>query len=74
MQLEKPTPLPGDVSTWAHIRKGAGLSAVKLAAAIGVSVPTLYAWENGSHLPTGLNREAYAKALRELQQLADTDA
>jgi DNA-binding transcriptional regulator YiaG len=73
VQLDKPTPLPGDATTWAHIRKGAGLSAVQLAAAIGVSVPTLYAWENGSHSPTGLNREAYAKALRELQHLAEAD-
>jgi DNA-binding transcriptional regulator YiaG len=74
VQIDKPTPLPSDVSTWAHIRKGAGLSAVKLAAAIGVSVPTLYSWENGTHCPTGLNREAYARALQELRQSADTDA
>jgi DNA-binding transcriptional regulator YiaG len=73
VQLDKPTPLPSDATTWAHIRKGAGLSAVKLAAAIGVSVPTLYSWENLTHSPTGLQREAYALALQKLRQ-ADAGA
>jgi DNA-binding transcriptional regulator YiaG len=73
VQLERPTPLPPDAATWVLIRKDAGISATKLAAEVGISVPTLYNWENGSHVPTGLQREAYAVALRELQQLADTD-
>ncbi len=74
MQLERPTPLPSDVATWALIRKAAGISATKLAAEVGISVPTLYNWENGSHVPTGLQREAYAKTLQALQQSSETHA
>jgi DNA-binding transcriptional regulator YiaG len=65
---------PTDTSSWATIRKNSGISATQFAAAVGISVPTMYSWENGSHNPTGPNREAYAKALRQLQQQAVPDA
>ena len=57
---EKPQPLTPDVIL--DIRKKAGLSQVKFAAALGVSVKKVSAWEHGKAVPD----EAEAKTIREL--------
>ena len=63
LQTEK---LP-DADRCKEIRVAAGLSQAKLAAAIGVSPSAIHKWERDTK-PRGLQRAAYAKALRELEK------
>jgi DNA-binding transcriptional regulator YiaG len=49
-----------------RLREAAGLTGVNLAAAIGVSPASVYAWETGARTPTGLQRTAYLKALQRI--------
>ncbi len=55
------------------LREAAGLTGIDLAIAIGVSPASVYAWENGTLTPTGLQRVAYLKALRDIQAQLDED-
>ena len=48
------------------LRETAGLSRTQFAAYIGVSESALISWETGTRNAKGLQRKAYAKALKEL--------
>jgi transcriptional regulator with XRE-family HTH domain len=63
-QLRTPAPLP-PAAERRRLREDAGLAGSSLAAQIGVAPATVYGWEAGRE-PSGLLREAYAKALDQL--------
>lgn len=48
------------------LRQAAGIPAYRFAIQIGVSPASIYAWEAGTQNPTGLQLDAYQKALRRL--------
>ncbi|MDQ3123006.1 MAG: helix-turn-helix transcriptional regulator, partial [Actinomycetota bacterium] len=50
------------------LRRSAGISAEELGEAIGVSGEAILAWERNDRQPRGANRDAYARALRVLQE------
>jgi DNA-binding transcriptional regulator YiaG len=52
----------------ARLRLAAGISQGELAAAIGVSAPTLSRWEAGDRRPRGDAAVAYARELRKLAE------
>lgn len=52
-----------DLNERVRLRSRFGISQTKLAATLGVTRKTVYAWENGKSEPTGENRERYAEIL-----------
>ena len=50
------------------LRENAELPAYQLAASIGVAPSSIHAWERGDREPTGLQRQAYRKALLRLAE------
>jgi DNA-binding transcriptional regulator YiaG len=52
------------------IRRGAGVSQIRMAAELGVARSTIIRWESGEHVPRGDARERYARLLAELQAVA----
>ena len=50
------------------LRENAELPAYQLAAKIGVAPSSIHAWERGDREPTGLQRQAYRKALLHLAE------
>jgi transcriptional regulator with XRE-family HTH domain len=71
-QLKTPAPLPLPAER-RRLRVDAGLAGTSLAAQIGVSPTTVYGWEQGRN-PSGLLREAYAKALSQLAAATEEEA
>jgi transcriptional regulator with XRE-family HTH domain len=71
-QLRTPTPLPPPEER-RRLREAAGLAGTNLAAQIGVSPTTVYGWEQGRN-PSGLLREAYARALTQLVETTEREA
>jgi transcriptional regulator with XRE-family HTH domain len=71
-RLRTPTPLP-PVEERRRLREDAGLAGSSLAAQIGVAPATVYGWEAGRE-PSGLLREAYAKALSQLAAATEEEA
>ena len=57
-----------DPATRRALRDAAGIPAYKLAARIGVAPSSIHAWERGDREPTGLQRQAYRKALLRLAE------
>ncbi len=55
-----------DAETRRLARQRSGLTQADLARLLGVSRPALTRWENGSRLPRGKNRAAYARVLGRL--------
>lgn len=51
------------------IRERAGVSQGRLGAEIGKSAMTVHRWETGEHTPSGEARLAYARLLRQLDQV-----
>lgn len=46
-----------------ELRRTLGIEQQELAAELGVSVQTVWAWETGRSIPAGENRQRYADAL-----------
>jgi DNA-binding transcriptional regulator YiaG len=57
-----------DPATRRALRDTAGIPAYKLATRIGVAPSSIHAWERGDREPTGLQRQAYRKALLRLAE------
>jgi DNA-binding XRE family transcriptional regulator len=57
-----------------RLREAAGISGAELAAQIGVSPGSVYAWETTNRKPRGLLLDAYGMALRVLSEAAGNQA
>ena len=49
------------------LRKKAGISRAELAEAVGVSMCTLWRWEQGDRIPNGRHAEIYGELLTRLE-------
>lgn len=57
-----------------QLREALGIRQVDLAAEIGVSTQTIYAWEHGRAEPRGQRRTTYAKLLDAMRQRVEEAA
>lgn len=52
--------------SWARLRREAGLSAIDIAQAVGVTRQTIHLWERGARRPSGARGLAYLELLAEI--------
>lgn len=66
-QIAAARPLPHPDQR-AHLRRALGIKQLDVAAAVGVSTQTVWAWENGRSKPRGEHRQRYAELLAAMQE------
>lgn len=62
------TPVLPEPSERARLREALGIRQADVAAELGVSVQTVYAWEHGKSDPRGQRRDGYARLLDAMRQ------